>query len=693
MNRVLNWYGWIVAILGSTALSAAISLDGRWVHAPGAIAATFVMTLALRTFQIPLTKYSALNLIGMVAVGGALIGGLGPTALGIYGGIFFADWLALRKPARVGWINASRESLALLSAFGFYAAIVVKAGIDTGGELTVDAVPAAALFICGYYVVSRALLYFTLLWRDKLLSEEKSLILRYEVVGFFACSAAIVMALFTIQNLGGLGWVIMGALLFAGGLLVKRILEESIAAEELNKIHAMEQVVTSDVDLGEAFRRIERLAHRLVDWRDLRIWRLQAGGLRLVYRTDEGLLAEPREPGPDGARIRRLALDSGEPVIVTDSVKDSRVERARGEARSVVVIPLRFGDRNVGLLELEHHKRNAYASKEVALIRRFGQQLATTMHIDDLRQPLMDAVDRVTNQLGTLIDSARALRGGGEAVARTIADISRGIAEESEQVGRSLEVTQVLHDQTVGVVRDGGDAAEASQRATEIATEHRETIATAIDRLVSAKAFVAESASEMDGLARTTRRITEFISVIRELADQTNLLALNAAIEAARAGEHGQGFAVVADEVRKLAEQSAQASDEAGDIVLGFEEQMRRIATQMDRGQGVVSDVETLSESALRALDLIVQTTASSFARAQRIAATSRDQETEFARLRERVGRIAEISKRNRVGAENVTSSAKEQATALRELEGATHELRNVAVYLTDLTRRLTSVG
>ena len=693
MKGLINWYGWIVAVLGSAALAGALGVDARWVHAPPTIIAAFVLTLVLRAFQIPLTKYSTLNLIPMVAVGGALIGGAVPTAIGLYGGIFFADWIALRKPARVGWINASRETLALLSAYGFFAAIVVSAGIPTGGELTVDAVPAAALFLVGYYILSRALLYFTLLWRDKLQTEERSLIVRYEVVGFFASVGAITIALFTIQSLGGWGWGIMALLMLFGGLLIKRILEESIAAEELNKIHAMEQVVTSDVNLGEAFRRIERLAHRLVDWRDLRIWRLQPGGLRLVYRTDEGLLATPREPGPEGARIRRLALDSGEPVIVADAVKDARVERGRAEARSIVVIPLRFGDRNVGLLEIEHHKRNAYASKEVALIRRFGQQLATTMHIDDLRQPLMDAVDRVTNQLGTLIDSARALRGGGEEVARTIADISRGIAEESEQVGRSLEVTQVLHDQTAGVVKDGGDAAAASQRATEIATEHRETIATAIDRLVSAKAFVAESASEMDGLARTTRRITEFISVIRELADQTNLLALNAAIEAARAGEHGQGFAVVADEVRKLAEQSAHASDEAGDIVLGFEEQMRRIASQMDRGQVVVSDVETLSESALRALDLIVQTTASSFARSQRIAATSRDQETEFARLRERVARIAEISRRNRSGAENVSSSAKDQAVALRELEGATHELRNVAVYLTDLTRRLTSVG
>jgi methyl-accepting chemotaxis protein len=106
-----------------------------------------------------------------------------------------------------------------------------------------------------------------------------------------------------------------------------------------------------------------------------------------------------------------------------------------------------------------------------------------------------------------------------------------------------------------------------------------------------------------------------------------------------------------------------------------------------------VSGVETLSESALQALDMIVESTAQSFTHAQRIAHISRDEEAEFARLRERVARIAEISRRNRAGAENVTSSARDQAAALRELESATQELRSVAVYLSDLTRRITSVS
>jgi methyl-accepting chemotaxis protein len=150
---------------------------------------------------------------------------------------------------------------------------------------------------------------------------------------------------------------------------------------------------------------------------------------------------------------------------------------------------------------------------------------------------------------------------------------------------------------------------------------------------------------------------------------------------------------VVADEVRKLAVQSARASDEAGDIVGAFEEQMRRVAFQMSRGETIVQDVETLSQSAREALDLIVDATALAATGAQRIAMTSRDQELAFANLSDRVRRISSISARNRVGAEQVTTSAREQAAALRELEGATHELRGVATYHNELTRRITSVA
>jgi methyl-accepting chemotaxis protein len=691
MKAFLTAYARTVGALGLALLVAALAVDTRWTGQTWGIIAMLATIMFLRAQQIPLTKYGALNLLALPVVSGSLILGAPAASLAIYVSVLFADVVFLRRSAGIAWINAGREVVALISAYGAYAWASVSMSAGAVG-LSAETLPPLLLFVFAYFVTSRLLLYFTLLVRDKLIDEEKSLILRYEVVAFGAGTIGVMIVLFAVTSLKPVGWAVVGIVLFLAGLLLKRILEESIAAEELNKILAMEQVVSSDVDIADAFRRIQELAHRLVDWQTFRIGRLDGGELMHVWEGTEGYLDPPVAPDPQLATLRREALQVGDIIMVTDTLKDPRILAGRAQARSVVVIPLRFGERTVGLLELEHHKPDAYTAKEVALIRRFANQLATTLHIYDLRRPLLEAMNRVSQQLGTLTDSARALRGGGESVARTIGDITRGIAEEGEQVGRSLEVTQSLYAATQGVVHDGSSAAEASQRATEIATEHRHTIAVAIERLVGAKVFVGESGAQIQELAKSVRRITEFIAVIRELADQTNLLALNAAIEAARAGEQGQGFAVVAEEVRKLAEQSAVASDEAGDIVLTFEEQMRRVAMQMSRGEAVVKDVELLSEQARGALDMIVEATASAATGAQRIALTSREQELEFSKLSDRVRRIAQISWRNRDGAEQVTASARDQATALRGLEGATEELREVAIYLEDLTRRITSV-
>ena len=113
-----------------------------------------------------------------------------------------------------------------------------------------------------------------------------------------------------LQLVGVASSVVAALVLAFGGLLFRHIIAESIAAEELNTILAMEQYVASDRGLGDAIRRIEALAHRLVEWRTLRITRTDGTRHVVVYATDEGLLQPPMPTEPEGATLRVLALGS-----------------------------------------------------------------------------------------------------------------------------------------------------------------------------------------------------------------------------------------------------------------------------------------------------------------------------------------------------------------------------------------------
>ena len=79
--------------------------------------------------------------------------------------------------------------------------------------------------------------------------------------------------------------------------------------------------------------------------------------------------------------------------------------------------------------------------------------------------------------------------------------------------------------------------------------------------------LASKTATSMDEINDQTNAIADAITVIDQIAFQTNILSLNAAVEAATAGEAGKGFAVVAQEVRNLAARSADAAKEIKELV------------------------------------------------------------------------------------------------------------------------------
>ncbi len=160
--------------------------------------------------------------------------------------------------------------------------------------------------------------------------------------------------------------------------------------------------------------------------------------------------------------------------------------------------------------------------------------------------------------------------------------------------------------------------------------KHNAENAVQADRFANDTFAVAErggkvAAQAVDAMARiegASRKISDIIAVIDEIARQTNLLALNAAVEAARAGEAGRGFAVVATEVRDLAQRSSQAAKDITDLINNSSNQVKdgvtlvnsagsslvEIVDSIKKVTTIVSDIAAASSEQARGLEQINQT-------------------------------------------------------------------------------------
>ena len=268
-NRVIVLYSQALMYLGPVLVLAVLVVDPRWVGQLPELIVLIGAAIALRGLQIPLSKYSYLTQTGLVALAGSLVVGLPATVVAIGVSTVITDLAWLRRTAHAAAVHAGREVVATVAAYGVYAAVVHASGAPPG--LHLETLPALCFYALAYFVFARLLFYFALIVRGKLEHGERLLILRYECISFGSTLIATAMVVGTVVYWPPIAWVFVASAMGALGLLFKKTIEEAIAAEELNKIHAMEAVITSNVSLVDSFGRIERLAHRLVDWGDFRI--------------------------------------------------------------------------------------------------------------------------------------------------------------------------------------------------------------------------------------------------------------------------------------------------------------------------------------------------------------------------------------------------------------------------------------
>jgi methyl-accepting chemotaxis protein len=227
-----------------------------------------------------------------------------------------------------------------------------------------------------------------------------------------------------------------------------------------------------------------------------------------------------------------------------------------------------------------------------------------------------------------------------------ISTSTTNLSQRTEEQASSLERTSAAMEEiTETVRRNAENARQANERAdltSEVAGRGGQVVATAV-----------EAMARIEG---SSRKMSDIISVIDEIARQTNLLALNAAVEAARAGEAGRGFAVVATEVRSLAQRSSQAAKDINDLITNSSGQVREGVELVNRAGTALNEiVESIKNVATIVSD---------------IATASAEQSTGLDQIKEALTHMDEATQQNSALVEENAATAKtlaDQSAAMGE--------------------------
>ncbi|WGS54637.1 methyl-accepting chemotaxis protein [Paraburkholderia sp. D15] len=263
---------------------------------------------------------------------------------------------------------------------------------------------------------------------------------------------------------------------------------------------------------------------------------------------------------------------------------------------------------------------------------RLDQPIASrgTNEIGRLFSGLAKMQASVARTVQTVRESADSIHLGADEIATGNADLSA----RTENQAASLEETASSMEELTATVRQNADHAREANALAETALEATSRGSEVVNQVVD----------KMRGIAQSSDKIAEIISVIDGIAFQTNILALNAAVEAARAGEQGRGFAVVAGEVRGLAQRSAQSAKEIKTLISESVAEIQGGSTLVEHAGEAMSNV---SASISRVTQMMAE-----------ISASSLEQSTGIEQVNQAVVQMDEMTQQNAALVEQAAAAA-----------------------------------
>jgi methyl-accepting chemotaxis protein len=268
--------------------------------------------------------------------------------------------------------------------------------------------------------------------------------------------------------------------------------------------------------------------------------------------------------------------------------------------------------------------KNNDLTDRVPLEGKTGEIAALCSGVNGLIDTMMSVVMKIRA-------SAREVSSASAEIAASTTDLS----QRTEEQAASLEETSASMEEMSATVKKNADNAQQANQSAGTTRDVADRGGQVVAKAVEAMARIEES----------SRKISDIIGVIDEIARQTNLLALNAAVEAARAGEAGRGFAVVASEVRSLAQRSSQAAKDIKDLITNSNSQVKDGVDLVNKAGTALSDiVESIKKVAVVISD---------------IAAASAEQATGIEQVNKALTQMDEVTQQNSALVEQNAATAK----------------------------------
>jgi methyl-accepting chemotaxis protein len=226
--------------------------------------------------------------------------------------------------------------------------------------------------------------------------------------------------------------------------------------------------------------------------------------------------------------------------------------------------------------------------------------------IGELARAMQQMQHSLADIIGTVARTASTFTASALSMSSATDHVHRRVDQQTQQTQQAATAMQEMSASIAEVSRHTHSAAETARSAAQIAHEGGDIVKQMLGSMHCIATAVSETSSTVGLLGEDSRRISQIVTVIDEIARKTNLLALNAAIEAARAGEQGRGFAVVAGEVRRLAESTAQATGEISSMIQGIQDRTRIAIASMASGTVTVEEGVATTNQAGEALGRII---------------------------------------------------------------------------------------